>query len=406
MFYPTSPISFAIEITYSCSNRCPGCANAWRHKQNQTLKEWKLLMDRIAPPDDRKKYAELLRITGGEPTFHNEFFEAIQYLDTFGIPHALFTTGRWSNPNLIVELYKSCQNAVGMLISLHGKNEEMHNAFIGEIPGAFKETCNNVKLAAQSGITVFTNTVITKYNSEHLEQIVDLSQRLGANFAVFNRFLGNQHPLQPTDLQLQKAVCLIENLKENGYPCRIGNCIPKCFIENSSEGSNAGIEHCAISPEGWVRPDNLTNFTFGNIFEIGIEDIWQSINADYYRQQIPTECYECVELTRCRGGEKSVSLEYGLSKDNLIRAPLSYKRTEPLMLNPDFIPIPYFNIRKQPFGFILTRYNWSIPILEEASSIIDSIQKRNDLATIRNRFGKKGLTLIGYLYKEGFIGFQ
>jgi len=78
-------------------------------------------------------------------------------------------------------------------------------------------------------------------------------------------------------------------------------------MENSSEGCNSGIEACTISPTGWVRPDNLTNYTFGNLFEQSIADIWQSQQAQAYRTQIPSNCLSCVKLAHCRGGAKSIT---------------------------------------------------------------------------------------------------
>ena len=112
MFAPSSPISFSIELTYSCNQHCSGCANVWTNERHQQLKAWRTLLDKIAPPDNRKKYAELIRITGGEPTLHSEFFEIIEYLDTFDIPYAIFTTGRWKKPAAL----KIYRNAIILLV--------------------------------------------------------------------------------------------------------------------------------------------------------------------------------------------------------------------------------------------------------------------------------------------------
>lgn len=405
MPFPSAPICFSIEITLSCNNKCSGCSNISRKAghQNSAL-NWDLLLDLISPPRNRKKYAEAFRITGGEPTLHNDFFHIIRYLDSFKIPHALFTTGRWSKTDQIIDLYKNCKHTVGLLISLHGSTEASHTAFIGEIQGSFEETCKNISIASKAGITVHTNTVLTRYSCEQIKDIINLSNQLGAERAVFNRFISYKHSLLPTESQLKRTVDLIENLRNKGIPCRLGNCIPECFIENSSKGSNSGIEHCTVSPNGWVRPDNLTTFTFGNIFEQNIEDIWQSERANYYRHQVPNECHECIELPRCRGGEKSVCIEYGLKKDNLIKSPIKNKKPKPIILDPNYRPVPYFNVREQHFGYILTRYDWSIPFSAEALPIVKSIQNRDKIETIENRFGEEGKEIVGHLFEEGFIG--
>ncbi len=403
MFFPSTPLSYAIEITYACNNACSGCANAWGKHRRQHLKDWKDLFDRIAPPDNRHKYAELIRITGGEPTLHKEFRQIVEYADTFGIPHALFSCGRWKHPEEVIQTYQKCQNFIGMLVSLHGSTKSAHNAFVQSSDQAFDETCEKIRCASSSGINVFTNTVLTKLSCEQIEAIIALSHELGADCAVFNRFLGGPHPLDPTEEQLRNAILLIERLRRNGLSCQIGNCVPRCFADNSSEGANGGIEHCAISPKGWVRPNNLTHYVFGNIFEQPIEDIWGSQRAQWYRRQIPEACFECAEISRCRGGEKSETHEQGFEKDRLMRNPIREADTESMSFDPDLKPIPRFSTRKEAFGYLLTRYNWSVPVSYEARPVIDAINGENTLRQIQSQFGDEALNFIGYLYQEGCI---
>lgn len=406
MFFPSSPISYSIEITFACSNSCHTCANVWGSQRDESLDNWKYLIDRIAPFENRRKYSDLFIITGGEPTLHKAFPQIIEYVDTLGIPHALFTTARWKNPDDIIRLYQGCQNFIGMLVSLHGSTPAAHNAFVNSDDSAFDETCQNIRRASKSGIEIFTNTVVTKHSCSQIEDIVSLSKELGATYAVFNRLLGPENALTPSESQLKEAVLLIEALQDRGADCRIGNCVPKCFVENSSEGSNAGIEHCAISPKGWVRPDNLTGYVFGNIFEQPIEDIWQSDQAQWYREQIPNACLDCAELPRCRGGARSVTIEHGLETDPLMKTPIRESAPETIVFDPELKPVPYYTLREEPFGYLIARYNWSVPVSPEAKPILDAINGKNTLAEIEKQFGGEGLNFVGYLYQEKCIGFE
>ncbi|MDM8548771.1 radical SAM protein [Desulfobacterales bacterium HSG2] len=406
MFFPSIPFSYAVEITFACNNACSGCANAWTSHHEQSLQNWKDLLDRIAPVENRRKYAELIRITGGEPTLHKAFRQIIEYLDTFGIPHAIFSCGRWEHPDEIINIYQECENFIGMLISLHGSTKFAHNAFVQSADRAFDETCENIRRASSSGIDVFTNTVLTKFSCEQIEEIIGLSRELGAGYAVFNRFLGSPHPLDPAENQLREAILLIEKLRNKGVPCRIGNCVPKCFAENSSEGANGGIEHCAVSPKGWVRPNNLTDYVFGNIFEQSVEEIWGSERAQWYRSQIPQACFECAELSRCRGGEKSVTIKHGFGKDHLMKTPIREASPETVILDPELKPIPYFNVREEHFGYLVVRYNWSVPVSHSAKAILDAINGENSLADLQREFGEEALNFVGHLYREKCIGFE
>ena len=405
MLFPSAPLSYAIELTYACNNSCTGCANVWGTRRQQTLTDWRDLFDRIAPPENPGKYAELIRLTGGEPTLHPELAQIVDHVDSLGIAHVLFTNGRWSDPAAIIELYQERENCLGMLVSLHGSSPTAHNTLVND-DNAFAETCANIRRAADAGIEIFTNTILSKDSCDQVEDIIRLSEKLGAGYAVFNRFLGEKNPLQPTKDQLRAAVLLIEDLHKQGVSCRIGNCVPKCFAPNSTEGSNAGIEHCAISPQGLVRPDNLTNTVFGNIFEQSITEIWQSEQAQQYRQQIAPACLQCVELSRCRGGDRSDALEQGRAQDPLMTGPI--RETEPttIQLDPSWKPVARFRLREEPFGYLVTRYNWSVPVAFAAKPVLDAVNGKNTLVEIQDRFGDEALDLIGRLYQEDCLGFE
>ena len=245
------------------------------------------MLDRIAPLDNRRRYAELIRVTGGEPTLHHNFADIITYLDSFGVAHVTFTNGRWRNPGKVLETFQGCRNLIGLLISLHGSTADTHCEFVESSPAAFEETCETIRRATDAGIEVFTNTVLTAESCRELESIISLSGQLGASYAVFNRYLGKPHPLEPSEELLRQTILRIEELEAGGVACRLGDCIPPCFVRNSSLGSNGGIEHCAIAPNGDVRPENLTRYVFGNLFEQPIEAIWQSEQAQWYRRQMP-----------------------------------------------------------------------------------------------------------------------
>ena len=406
MFFPSAPISYALEITYACNNRCPQCANVWDARRSKTLHDWKTALDTIAPPEQRGRYAELIRITGGEPTLHPDFIELIAYLDTFNISHVTFTNGRWPDPDAVLQALTRCHNFVGLLISLHGSAAAAHNLFVKGDDAVFAETCRNIQRAAEAGLLVFTNTVLTSRSCEELDDILALSRRLGAQEAVFNRYFGTAGPIKPSDAQLYRAVSRIEEWQADGVACHLGDCVPPCFVPNSSEGPNGGVEHCIISPDGFVRPENLTGYTFGNLFEQPIDAIWQSQQARRYRARIPAECLECAEVERCRGGCRSLMVEYGLERDPLMREPLQQAPVQSLSLDPDWTAIPHFTLRQEPFGYLVCRVNWALPVSFAAKPLLDALNGEPTVAELHEEFGEDGLNLVGHLYREGCLEFE
>ncbi|MCP4401612.1 MAG: SPASM domain-containing protein [bacterium] len=155
-----------------------------------------------------------------------------------------------------------------------------------------------------------------------------------------------------------------------------------------------------------MRPENLTSYIFGNILERSIEEIWQSEKARWYRNQVPEPCLECVELPHCRGGCRPVTIEYGLEGDRLMKEPIREAPVETIELGPAWKPVPHFTIRKEPFGYILCRVNWSVPVTHDAKPLVDAIDGEHTLAQLQHRFGDEALDFIGQLYREGCIGFE
>lgn len=337
---PKQPSIFTLELTTLCNNKCSGCANvevpASRQsnvaKHSSYMIEWRSVIDKIVA---QKKANCIIRLSGGEPTLHPQFLDIVKYIDSLNIPHALLTTGKWKkigSQNLI-NLYKNCKNAVGFLISLHGADAETHNTFVQSNVQGFKETIDNITAASSNGITVFTNTVITNRNVNQIKEIVQLSKSLGAKYTIFNRFLSENHILLPTDKQLLNAINTVEELRHQGYACRIGNSIPSCFYPLTNYPSVSGYELCHINPHGDIRPDNLTSVSFGNILFESLPQIWASPISNLYRQSVPTDCIQCAAFNSCRGGAKSLYFLSSKPQDKLMQGTLSLEQT--LKINDD-----------------------------------------------------------------------
>lgn len=74
--------------------------------------------------------------------------------------------------------------------------------------------------------------------------------------------------------------------------------------------------------------------------------------------------------------------------------------------DPAWKPLPYFTIRPEPFGYLLCRYNWSVPVTPDTKPMIDAINGQTTLAQLHRRFGDEALDFVGHLYRERCIGFE
>ena len=311
------PVFAYLELTPACNNHCPGCGNLFARDRTPpplSAGQWGKILAALRPHIHR------LKLTGGEPTLHPEFEVIVSGLHDLDISFAVFTNARWRDPSHLVAFLQTVPQCRGLLISLHGATAASHDAFTG-VPGSFSEACANIRRAVAAGVNVTTSTVITRYNWCAVESIVGLSQELGANHAVFNRFLGMSLPLiEPAEGQLRQAIEAVDDLRCQGNRVKFGNCIPQCFYPSTSSGCLAGVAYCTVDPWGNVRPCNHAPLICGNLLEQSIEEIWQGAAMNRWRGMIAEQCWHCLELSRCHGGCRAVAMLQGVGKDPLMRS--------------------------------------------------------------------------------------
>lgn len=410
-FHLSAPIFYALELTLLCNNRCLGCSNVFiTHEDKPTRRgqeahppldaaAWRAILERIAP------YAHSLKITGGEPTLHPQFKEIVAEINRRGIPFTLFTNARWQNPQEVITLLRASPACTGLLVSLHGATAASHEAF-SSVPGSFQETLRNVQLAVEAGLVVAISTIITHWNYAEVEDIVCLAWRLGAEQVVFGRYAGLPLPtIEPTEEQLKHAVQEVEQMREAGEKIKLGNCIPHCFIPNSSAGCLAGIAYCAVDPWGNMRPCTHDGLLCGNLLEQTVEELWLGNKMKSWREFLPTPCAGCPALDNCKGGCQATARQVS-GIDPLMRvpleAPLSQEKVT-LTFYEGLRPKGFYSLLQEDFGFVLVCRDQIAPLFPEAQSVVEVCKGTLTLRQIEESFGTKALDLIGSLYRYGFI---
>lgn len=401
-FVPTTPTTFTLEITSHCNEKCRGCGNNDLFERTDHYLDtpgWIRILEKI------KSHAHFIRITGGECTLHEGFEPIITYLDTLNIPFAIFTNGAWRDRSKILHLLQQCKNLSSLLISLHGKDSISHNAFTNT--HFFETTTETIRQVARTNLKVDTNTVFTCYNYQDIEEIVILSQKLGARSAVFSRYYGQGFPIANlTEVELNKAIQTIEALKKRGQAVTLNPCIPACFTPSSSGGCGAGITLCTIDPKGNVRPCNHAPLWFGNLIQTSIEQIWRSSQAQQWHNLIPEGCTNCVAFDDCRGGCRATALHQGLSKDPLIKKPLDTPLdSKPITLYAGLKPKMLSIVREEKEGCLLIRESRVRHIERKIYPLIHTCDGETTLATIRDDFGENGLDVVINLALDGFLEF-
>ncbi len=158
-----------VRLSYDCNNHCTFCLDSLAHVGTMRAN----LDIKIQIIEGRKKGAERLILSGGEPTMHPNFLDFVKLGRRAGYPKIqTVTNGRmFAYPEF---LNAAAENGLHeVTFSLHGHTAKLHDALVGT-PGAFEEETRGLKAALASGkFIINVDIVINKQNVKHLPTMLD-----------------------------------------------------------------------------------------------------------------------------------------------------------------------------------------------------------------------------------------
>jgi radical SAM protein with 4Fe4S-binding SPASM domain len=401
LLIPATPTTYTLELTSRCNSACVGCGNVFdRTLGEMAFEQWRRILIQL------RSHMVSLRLTGGEPTLYRHFSALIPFIDGLGVPFVIFSNGLWPETDETLAMLLACHNLDGLLISLHGHTPEAHQAFTGV--DSYHRVADTIRLAAEAGLNINTNTILSRHNHQAVPAIVELSGELGARLAAFSRYYGAPTPVTDlTEDEFRTAAATIHGLRDQGLPVQFNNSVPSCFDGRPTKSCPAGITHCTIDPLGRVRPCTHAPHILGDLLAEPVADIWHSEAAGQWRELVPSTCTVCAEFVRCRGGCKAMAYHLRQRRDPLICEPLE-KPLRPA--SPDRIqlysgarPEPNFTLREESFGYLLINRNQIVPVRNETRPLLDALDGVTTLGQIERDFGSAGLTFVAHLFNKGLV---
>ncbi|MFC1936083.1 radical SAM protein [Chloroflexota bacterium] len=402
-----SPTVIYLELTPACPNHCPGCGNIFidRNKKTKLKKslsgiEWISILSKFNPE------TTMVKLTGGEPTLHPDFYLIIDYLKKKAFPFVLLTTGRWKNPQALLETLSACSSFRGFLISLHGPTAEIHEAYT-KSHGSFDDTLESIKSADQYKLNVTTSAVMFKQNLGQYKQIVTKAIDNGAKHIIFARYIGKDIPNYTLNSdELIIAIKEVQKLVFDGFPVSFGNCIPQCFQMSSSSGCTAGDTFFTVDPWGIVRPCNHSDLEIGDILHRSLISIWHSDKWADWREWNNPLCLDCSAFTQCKGGCRAFS--YKSRVDPLMQKPVDKfvpieQPFEEILLPANAVPEIKFSVIKVNNEYYLVHDGKIEIVSKEVLAFLDIINMKIPLHEVETIFGSQSVNFLGKLYVNRFI---
>ncbi|WP_318505113.1 TIGR04053 family radical SAM/SPASM domain-containing protein [Bacillus sp. T3] len=343
------------ELTRACQLKCLHCraeAQYRRDPRELSFDEGKALIDQI-----KEMNGAMLVFTGGDPLERADVFDIAEYAVKQGVRVSMTPS---ATPNVTKEAIEKAKD-VGLsrwAFSLDGPTAEIHDHFRGT-DGSFDLTMERIKYLHELEIPVQINTVISRYNIDHLEEMAKLVEKLECVlWSVF--FLVPTGRGQTSDMispvqheqvftwlyQLSKRVPFdikttagqhyrrvviqqkkreakeqpteiqyLDALTEQGLTGSIDG------LGRAPKGVNDGNGFIFISHIGDVYPSGLLPIKVGNIREQSLSDIYRNSpvlqelrNPDLYKGK----CGQC-EFRHVCGGSRSRA--YAMTGDYLESEP-------------------------------------------------------------------------------------
>lgn len=169
-----------ISLGYRCNHKCIICPNKKADVSIATPKEeiFKML-------DNLKSSGEhSVTISGGEPTLHETFLDAINYAAKLGIKTNVLSNGDALNDmSLVCEIEKAVdKNLFSITTAFHSHIPQTHNCICGK-DGAFERSMQGIHNALSRGLNIQIKHCIHKKNYEQTKEFIEF---VYANFPDYS----------------------------------------------------------------------------------------------------------------------------------------------------------------------------------------------------------------------------
>ena len=207
-----TPLVVVLNTTFRCNLKCGYCYGQYFNRSDTDFSTDELLK---LIDDLGKMGTRSITLGGGEPLVRNDIGDIIKRIKEKGLECGMNTNG-----TLIPKRINELKHIDMVTVSIDGP-KEMNDKNRGE--GSFDKIMAGIEAALDSGIKTHTTTVITKYNYDCVDWIVEMAKDKGIQ-AEFNFLFNQSNDKNDSDLfmaekdALQRSANHIADLKAQGAP--------------------------------------------------------------------------------------------------------------------------------------------------------------------------------------------
>lgn len=305
------PLWLLAEVTYRCPLHCVFCSNPVdyaRHGPELDTDEWLRVLR-----EGRALGAAQLGFSGGEPLLRDDLETLVAEARRLGYYTNLITSGVGLNERRIAAFRQAGLDHIQL--SFQDSTREL-NDFLSSTR-TFDLKLRVARLIKRYEYPMVLNVVLHRKNIDHVQQILEMAERLGAEYVELANtqyygwaFLNRAH-LLPTREQLARAEAVTNAFRARvGSRMRIFFVVPDYYERRPKACMNGwGSGFLVIAPDGVALPCHaarmLPGLEFPSVRQRPLDWIWHDSPAfNRYRGDtwMKEPCRSCPEKTRDFGG--------------------------------------------------------------------------------------------------------
>jgi pyrroloquinoline quinone biosynthesis protein E len=308
---PSPPLWLLAELTYRCPLQCPYCSNpvdmAATGAELDT-DDWVRVLQ-----EARRLGAAQLGFSGGEPLVRRDLEELVAEARGMGYYTNLITSGLGLDRERSAALQRAGLDHIQL--SFQSSASET-NEWLSGSGKAFDHKLEIAGAVKDAGYPMVLNFVLHRHNIDQIEDILALSERLGADYvelanAQYHGWgLLNRDGLMPSREQLRRAEQATNAYRaEHPRGMKLYFVVPDYYETRPKPCMNGwGSLFLTVAPDGMALPCHSARelpLEFPNVRAASVADIWYRDPAfNRYRGDdwMKEPCRSCPEKQRDFGG--------------------------------------------------------------------------------------------------------
>jgi PqqA peptide cyclase len=308
---PGPPLWLLLELTYRCPLHCAFCYNPTdfaRSGPELDTQSWIRVLR-----EARALGAVQLGLSGGEPLSRDDLEILVAEAHRLGFYVNLITSGVGLHEDRIRALQAAGLDHIQL--SFQDSTPRM-NDFLSSTR-TFELKSRVAGLIKKYDYPMVLNVVLHRLNIDHVEEILEMAQRMGADYVELanTQYYGwawhNRDQLLPSRAQVERAEAATRRFRERrDSSMRIFFVVPDYFEQRPKACMNGlGSIFLSVTPDGTVLPCHaarmLPGFEFPNVKNASLASAWLDSDAfNRFRGDawMKEPCRSCPEKGRDFGG--------------------------------------------------------------------------------------------------------